>query len=272
MSARLPRSPQIGRIARLLNVDPQEIRGLDDLNDRQLRELHDMISEAYFGPGRDRFARVAGLAKVLPAALAGKLAERFLPPQLAARAAEQLDPARAHDLVERVSIGYLADLAVELDPTRSKPVIQAIPADRVADVAAEIFRRGEYAAAAEIAGAVRLDGLFAALAVARAHDLIELVPLLVWTDEIETVVDDTPAAQLDGILDEIAFADRWDDGSYLVDHLSPSARCRALERLARSPDSTFARFRDAARGGRLGDAAAQLVADAAQARAAADLP
>ncbi len=256
------RNPQIARIARLLAIDASQVRGLDDVAEPALRELHDQISEAYFGPGREQFARVAGLSKVVPGAIAGKLAERFLPAQLAARAAELLEPARAGDLVGRVSVGYLADLAVALDPTRSRPVLAAVAPDRVAEVAAEMFHRGEYEAMAELAGAVTVAGLFAALAVAGPHDLLELVPLLDWDEVIEQVVDATPTAQLDGVLDEIAGARRWSIGNCLIDQLSAVSFRRTVLRLAQAPAVTFERFCAAAREGLLDPSAARLVHDA----------
>ncbi len=265
-----PRNPQIARIARLLAIDPSQVRGLDDVPEPQLRHLHDQISEAYFGPGRDQFARVAGLSKVLPGSIAGKLAERFLPPQLAARAAELLEPARARDLVGRVSVGYLADLAVALDPTRSRPVMAAVPPERIAEVAAEMFRRGEYEAMAELAGAVPAKGLFAALAVAAAHDLLELVPLLDWDEVIEQVVDATPTPQLDGVLAEIAGARRWSIGNCLIDRLSAASFRRTVMRLAQAPASTFERFGAAADEGLLDAAAHRLVHDARLVRTAAE--
>jgi hypothetical protein len=265
-----PRNPQIARIARLLAIDPSQVLGLDDVPEAALRELHDQISEAYFGPGRDQFARVAGLSKVLPGAIAGKLAERFLPPQLAARAAEMLEPARARDLVGRVSVGYLADLAVALDPTRSEPVMAVVPPDRVAEVAAEMFLRGEYEAMAELAGAVSAEGLFAALAVASPHDLLELVPLLDWDEVMEQVVDATPTPQLDGVLDEIAGARRWSIGNCLIDRLSAVSFRRTVVRLAHAPTTTFERFCTAAREGLLDAAADRLVHEARVVRTAAE--
>jgi hypothetical protein len=266
MTAPHPRNPQIGRIARLLAVDPSQVQGLDAIPEPALRELHDQISEAYFGPGRDQFARVAGLSKVLPGAIAGKLAERFLPPQLAARAAELLEPARARDLVGRVSVGYLADLAVALDPTRSRPVMAVVPPERVAQVAAEMFHRGEYEAMAELSGAVTLAGLFAALAVAGPHDLLELVPLLDWNESITAVVDQTPTDQLDGVLDEIAAARRWSIGNCLIDQLSPHSFGRAATRLAVAGMFTFERFRAAERDALLDAAACRLVQEASRQR------
>ncbi|MFL6159401.1 MAG: hypothetical protein ACJ72D_25230, partial [Marmoricola sp.] len=68
-------SPQIGRIARLLRLDPSEIQGLDGVPDGDLRVLHDQISKALFGDAQQRFARIAALSKTIPGPLAGLLAE-----------------------------------------------------------------------------------------------------------------------------------------------------------------------------------------------------
>ncbi|MDQ2796455.1 MAG: hypothetical protein M3Y06_04740, partial [Actinomycetota bacterium] len=217
------RSPQIGRIARLLMVDAEEIHGLDDVADDDLRTLHDLIGRTLFADGHQRFARVAGLSKMLPGTVAGKLAERFLPPTLAARVAELLEPAKARELVTKVSVGYLADLALALDPTQSKPVVQAIPPARIGEVARELFDRREYATMAEFAGTVTLEALFAALDVATPRDLLEVVPLIAWNDNIDKVLADIPAAKIDEILNEIVADELWDQASYLIEKLHAEA-------------------------------------------------
>lgn len=200
-------SRQIGRIARLLGVDPAEVVGLDSLSEPELRRLHDQISHSLFADGHARFARVAGLSKTLPGPVAGKLAERFLPAVLAARVAELLEPARARDLVDRVSVRYLGDLSMVLDPVRSRPVVQAIPAGRIGEVAREIFRRGEYATMAEFVGTVELDALFAALGAATPRDLLAVVPLLEWNDNLDHVIRNLPAAQVEQIIAELDAAE-----------------------------------------------------------------
>jgi hypothetical protein len=196
-------SRQIGRIARLLGVDAGEVIGLQALPEPELRRLHDQISHSLFADGHARFARVAGLSKSLPGPVAGKLAERFLPAVLAARVAELLEPARARDLVNRVSVPYLGDISMVLDPVRSRPVVQAIPADRIGEVAREIFRQREYATMAEFAGTVALDALFAALGAATPRDLLVVVPMLEWNDNLDHVIRNLPAAQIEQIITEL---------------------------------------------------------------------
>ncbi|RNL77780.1 hypothetical protein [Nocardioides marmorisolisilvae] len=185
-------SPQIGRIARLLHLDPSEVTGLDGVPDADLRTLHDQISKRLFGDAQRQFARVAALSKTIPGPLAGVLAEKFLPPVMAARVSEMLDPAKARDLIGRVSVTYLAEIALALDPVRSKPVVQKLPPEPIGKVAKELFGRQEYAAMAEFVGTVTTDALMAAFEVATPHDLLAVVPLLEWNDNLDVVVADLP--------------------------------------------------------------------------------
>ncbi|MCW2787010.1 MAG: hypothetical protein JWP74_3527 [Marmoricola sp.] len=189
-------SPQVGRIARLLRLDPTEVQGLEGVDDADLRIFHDQISRTLFADAQQRFARIAGLSKTIPGPLAGILAEKFLPPVMAARTAEMLDPAKARDLIGRVSVKYLAEIALALDPVRSRPVVQKLPPEPIGKVAKELFGRKEYATMAEFVGTVTVEALFAALHAASPHDLLAVVPLLEWNENLDKVIAELPAAQV----------------------------------------------------------------------------
>jgi muconolactone delta-isomerase len=229
-------SPQLERIARLLHVDVSEVHGLDDLSDAQLRTVLDRIGELVFAGQQERFARIASLSKLLPGPLAGKLAEKFLPPPLAARTAEMLEPAKARDLVTKVRVSYLADLAMSLDPTRSEQVVKAIPAVNVGQVARELFGRGEYATMAEFAGTVTLEALFAAFEVATPHDLFEVAPLLVWNDNLDAVLSQLPVEKILPLVHELVRTSREEavSGSRytVIDRMAPVMACVPTERVA----------------------------------------
>lgn len=152
-------SLQARRIARLLGVESTDLEYLREVPEAELRVLHDQVARAVFAGGEQRMAKVAGLSRSIPAPLAGRLAERFLPPLVAARVAELLEPERARDLVGRVSVPYLADLAVALDPVRARPVVRAIPPERIGQVAGELFARGEHALMAEFVTSVERPAL-----------------------------------------------------------------------------------------------------------------
>lgn len=195
--------PHLSQIARLLGVDTDELHGLDAVPDDDLKALHTQIGNRLFADKRRRFARLAGLSQTIPGPIAGKLAEKFLPPAGGALAAELLEPDKARDLVNRVSLRYLGDLAIALDPVRAQRVIRAIPAARVGEVAGELFGRKEYAATADFVGAVEVDALFAALGVATPHDLLAVVPLLEWNDNLDRVIAELPDDQIRQIVADL---------------------------------------------------------------------
>lgn len=202
MNASSPR-PQVEAIARLLAVEVDELHGLDAVPDDDLIALRSQIGDRLSADKRHRFARVAGLAQIIPGPIAGRLAEKFLPPAGGALAAELLEPAKARDLVGRVSVRYLGELAVALDPVRAQDVVRAVPAERVAEVARELFGRNEYAAMARFVDAVEVDALFATLGVATPHDLLAVVPLLTWNDNLDRVIAELPDHQTRQIAAEL---------------------------------------------------------------------
>lgn len=179
---RSPR-PALARLAHLLGVDHADLHDLAGLPDADLRVLHAHVSQRLFTEGRPQFARIAGLASTLPAPMAGKIAEKFLPPAVAARVAELLEPERARDLVGRLSLAYLADVALALDPGRSRAVVRAIAPDRVGQVACELFRRGHHALLVDFLGAVTVEAFVVVLDTARSEDLVEVLPLVECDDE-----------------------------------------------------------------------------------------
>ncbi|GAB7071190.1 hypothetical protein JCM12141A_54790 [Mycolicibacterium hodleri] len=184
--------PELVAIGRLLGVEVDELHGLDGVSDDDLSVLHGQIARRLSADKRRRFARVAALSQSIPGPIAGRLAEKFLPPAGGALVAELLEPAKARDLVGRVSVSYLGDLAIALDPVRAHDVVRAIPAARVGEVAQELFSRAEYAAMARFVGAVEVDALFATLGVATPHDLLAVVPLLTWNDNLDRVIAELP--------------------------------------------------------------------------------
>jgi hypothetical protein len=236
MTRALDYPPQLLRLSRLLGVSADRLAPLQDVPEGQLRVLHDQIGEVLFAANRDSFARVAAMSRVLPGPLAGKLAERFLAPSLAARAAEMLEPHRAKDLVNHVSVPYLADISIALDPARAAPVVAHIAAQRVAEVAAELFRRDELPAMAEFAGAVGKDALAAAFGVATHSQLLRVAPFLVWNDDIDAVIDEIDDSELDEILRTAGDEDLWREASVLIHHLTPATLKRVAGRLARAPE------------------------------------
>jgi hypothetical protein len=83
------------------------------------------------------------------------------------------------------------------------PIVAAVPADVVAGIAAALFERQEYAGMARFVGIVTPEMLHAALGVASGHDLLEVVPLLEWNENLDTVIAELEPKQVKAIVTEL---------------------------------------------------------------------
>ncbi len=192
MTDSVPRNPQLARIAKVLGVEIADLQGLGAVPDADLHTLHDQMSVTVHGDDAHRFAGIAALSSSLPGATAAKIAEKFLPPVLAARVAELLEPERVRDLVSRISVPYLADIALALDPVGSRDVLRAIPPERIAEVTVELCARQEYVGMVELMDALTIEGLTAALLAPGSHHLEAIAPLVERSADLEQVVAQFP--------------------------------------------------------------------------------
>lgn len=271
MSARpAAAAPRLLRLAHLLHLDPasadQLAADLAELPADDVRVLTDLVGEALHGRVRHRFVGIAALAGKLPGPVAASFAEKFLPPRLAARVAENLQPAQAAALVGRIPVGYLAELAVALDPTSSARVVAAIPPPQVVAVALELFRRGQHVTMAELAGAVSREGLRAAVDAASARDLLLCLPHAEWTADLDAVVDALPDARVDELLREVARDGLWAEAESLLTSVDPAVVDRVVHRAAVLDEALVDRFRGAGEGGLLGPASQGLLHRALEVR------
>lgn len=150
---------QVDRLARRLGVEPDELPDLGSVSAADLRTLHEQVGRSIFAGSEQRLTRIAGLSSALPGPVAARLAEKFLPPSIAARVAELLETARAADLVRRLSVPYLASVAAALDPERSRHVVQTISPERIGAVVRELLERHEHDVLAHLTGAVTPEQL-----------------------------------------------------------------------------------------------------------------
>ena len=207
MSA-LDSEAEILKLSHQLGVPTSRLGFLDDVPPQDLRILRRQIGNALFAADQHHFGKVVAVSKVVPAALAARITEPALSPLLAARTAELLEPARAVDMVGRLSDRYLADVSAAMDPARAPEVIAQIPPRQVALVGAELARRDEWVVMGGFVSHVSLAALRAAVEQLSGEQLLrvgfvlddlsrlaEIAPML--TDE---QLDEMLAATVDGAL------------------------------------------------------------------------
>ena len=217
---------ELRKLARALELDEDRLGFLGTLPEEDLRTLRRQVGEAMFQADRPSLVRVAALSKAVPVAVAVKLTEAVLPPLIAARTSELLEPHRAAELVSRISPKYLADVSLYMDAARAPEVVAAIPAARVAEVAAELAKREEWIVIGSFVAQVGDEALAASVARFDGEQLLRIALVL---DDLSRL-DDIGGMLTDGQLDELLVAAAkfalWPELSELVANLAPARVAR----------------------------------------------
>jgi hypothetical protein len=227
---------ELRKLAHALDLPVDRLGVVAGLPADDLRALRQQAGDALFEAGRPAFARVAALSKAIPGAVAAKLTEAVLPPLIAARTAELMDPERAADLVRRLSDSYLGEVALRIDAARAPEVIEAIPPDRVGAVARELARRQEWVVIAGFVDQVSGRALTASVTEFTGEQLLRIGYVLDdpgRLDEIGAMLTDR---QVDGLL-AAAATGLTAEFDVLVANLSGPRRARLAERLAAAPEA-----------------------------------
>lgn len=233
---------ELRKLAHALDVPETALSMVDSLSAADLRTLRVQIGEALFQADKPYFARVAALSKMVPVGVAAKLTEIALPPLLAARTTELLEPHRAAELVTKISPAYLSRVAAYLDASRAPEVVAAMPTGTVAAVAQELARKQEWVVIGSFVSVVGAEALGASVAVFDGEQLLRIgfvLDDLSRLDDIGTLLTDQ---QIDQLLAAAPDLGLWTELDTLLSNLSAARIERMAARLAQGPESVRAAF------------------------------
>jgi hypothetical protein len=233
---------ELRKLAHALDVPTERLHMIASLPGEDLRTLRMQVSDALFRADKHYFVRVAALSKAVPGAVAAKLTEAVLPPLIAARTAELLEPHRAAELVGRISEKYLAEVALRMDATRAPQVIEAIPPERVGAVAAELARREEWVVIGGFVAQVTSPALAASVARFSGEQLLRIGLVLDDVSRMDEIGEMLTAAQIDEMLAAAAKLELWAELTEVASHLQPQRLRRLAERYADADAATRSAF------------------------------
>lgn len=200
---------ELRKLAHQLGVEPARLEFLEAVPADDLRTLRTQIGDYLFETDKHHFTKVAAISRLVPAAIAAKVTEFALPPLIAARSAELLDPHRAADMVGRLSDGYLADVSAAMDPGRAPEVISRISPAHVSKVGAELARRGEWVVMGAFVSVVSDPALEAAVADLDGEQLLRVGYVLDDLDRMDDIIALLSDEQLDGMLGAAVEHELW---------------------------------------------------------------
>ncbi|MGQ0622842.1 MAG: hypothetical protein ACT4QA_23545 [Panacagrimonas sp.] len=239
--SRLARRAEILKLARLLGVSDKDLGYLRELDPESLRSFREQASARLFDADQARLRRVAAASKLLPVPLIALIAEHVFGALLCARVAGLMAPDRGADVAQRLRVGFLADVTLEIDPRHVRELIARIPIPRLVDVAMELARRGEFVTLARFVDYVSIDAIRAVMEKltdnaallhiaffvedkTRLNDLVGLLPEMRLREIIYLAADETQ--------------DLWPEALALMNYVGPGWR-KQLGELAATLDESI---------------------------------
>ena len=260
MSRPAQATAELRKLAHALDVPTERLAVVVDLPAEDLRTLRTQVSTALFEADKRYFARVAALSKAVPAAVSAKLTEAVLPPLIAARTAELLEPQRAADMVGRISEKYLAEVALRMDASRAPQVVAAIPPERVAAVARELARREEWVVIGSFVAQVTRPALAASIGQFDGGQLLRIGFVLDDVSRLDEIGGMLTEAQMDQLLAAAARDDLWAELEELVSHLSEPRLARLAARYAEADEGLWTAYAAARDRGELSELSLEKLA------------
>jgi cytochrome c1 len=242
---------ELRKLAHALDVDDDQVDMLAGLPVDDLRTLRTQIGEALFQADKHYFVRMAALTRTVPGAVSAKLTEAVVPPLIAARTAELLEPKRAAELVGRISESYLADVSAFMDASRAPEIIAAIPPARVGAVAAELARREEWVVIGGFVAQVTEDAMAASVAEFDGGQLLRIGFVLDDMSRLNDIGGLLSDQQIDELLAAAAEHELWTELEELLDNLGPERLARMADRYAGQHESVRAAYEAAVASGAL---------------------
>lgn len=223
MSGDLETRAEITKLAVLLGVDEAELEFLTALPAGALRRFRDRATDALYAQDKDRLEVAAQAAKLLPVAVAAKIAQHGFGPMLSAALAGLLEPSRAVGISERVPTDFLTESSIHLDPRRAADVVAALPPATVAQVGRALAARGLHVIAGRFVSYLPPESLRQAVAALDDADLLRTAFVLEDKGRLDELAELT-RPRWSALVETARREELWTQALDLIGHLNPEHR------------------------------------------------
>lgn len=220
---------EVQKLALLLGARPDDLPFLDKLDVVAIRTLRERTTAALFDADAHLFGRIATATKLVPAALSAVIAEKALGALLCARVAGQLPAERAVDIAKRLHTAFLADVCIEIDPRHVRDLIERMPVPRIVDVARELARRQAYIVMGRFVDCLPEKAMRAVLDALRDDEALLRIGLFVEDPaQLDTVIDLLSTDRLRNVVTVAVRhgAELWGEALALINAVGPQPRRR----------------------------------------------
>jgi len=216
---------EILKLARVLDVTPERLEYLARVDADDLRAFREQVTDRLFDANLTVLQRMALAARLIPAPVLAKIAEKVFGPLLCARIAGLVDVSRGVDVAKRLDPPFLASVAADLDPRRASAIIARIPLETVVAVANELARREDWITLGRFVGHLPDPTVRRSLDVVDDPGLLRIAFVLDDKSRIDHVMSLLPKGRLAGLI-TAAGADEqlWAPALDMLAHLGEARR------------------------------------------------
>ena len=220
MSETLDRTAEIAKLARLIDVEPEDLDFLGSVPASALSTYRNDVTDRLFAGDGDRLKRVAAASKLIPIPIVAKAAQLAFGPLLCAATASQLDPGHAIKVATKLPVEFLADVAITLDPRRAPDVIAAVPKHLVVGVAKDLIARGEHVTMGRFVNYLPKDTLAAAIdEIPGDDDILHTAFVMEGKDSLDDLLE-IARHRIPGLIRAAYENDMWSEALDLITNLN----------------------------------------------------
>lgn len=223
---------ELQKLAALLDLAEEDLGYLVELPADDLRALRETVSTGLHSRHAHRFARMAAVSKLVPAAISAK-ASGLVGPALSAQVAGALEPSHAVRLASAMKPDFLADVTRYLDPSRVSDIVRAMPPSVTLPVARTLLNRKEFLTLGRFTSVVDPE---TAVAASETADGMDLLHLALYTEDrpaLDAIVDRIEDERLGSATAAAAASGEFDEALALMSVLSVANRARVIEESAK---------------------------------------
>jgi hypothetical protein len=181
---------ETAKLARLLGLeDSRALTFLFPVPARELRDYREAVTDLLYDDDRELLQRTADVSRLLPARTIAAISERALGPLICARLTGLLDPRRAAEISDHLTIDFLAQLAAELDPRRAAEVVRQIAADTVVAISLLMAANGEHVAMGRFVAYLQQAALQRCVQALGDEDLLRVVFVMEGDERLTSIFE-----------------------------------------------------------------------------------
>jgi hypothetical protein len=225
------------KFARLLQVDDEHLAFLEALAPDRVRAVRERVSQQLFDQGKGQFTNLVKASRLVPNALAARIAQRVFPPLVCAQVAGLIEPDHAAGLVSHFEVGFLCDVAAHTDPRDITHLVGHMPVDVLVAAARELTARKDYLTAGRFVGVAPSRVLPDLVnAVPDPADLLPIAFFLEAKYRLDEIVDAMPDDRLAGAMVVAAEQELWPEALSLMIHVGEDNTRRVAKLAGKQPD------------------------------------